>query len=138
MSIGETMKDLPEVLDGLKEIKDLLDPKGEMSWGYFKRNLLPGLREVVLIEEGYRGCREVKYVCFKSQLMAYFLLRGVLRGIPAEKDLRCHPRKVIQQQSLNDRSGGIKLAKISSAFEAFPCEKSRAPDEPPGSLLSTR
>jgi hypothetical protein len=65
----------PELLDGLKEIKDFLDPKGQMSWGYFKNNLLPGLREAVLIEKGYRGCREAKYVCFKNQLSAYFLLR---------------------------------------------------------------
>lgn len=65
MSIGERMKDFPEVLDGLKEIKDFLDPKGQMSWSYFKKNLLPGLREAVLIEKGYRGTREAKYVCFK-------------------------------------------------------------------------
>lgn len=48
MSIGERMKDFLEVLDGLKEIKDFLDPKGQMSWSYFKKNLLPGLREAVL------------------------------------------------------------------------------------------
>ena len=75
MSIGEIMKDLPEVLDGLKEIKDFLDPKGQMSWSYFKKNLLPELRDVVLIEKGYRGCREAKYICFKTHLMVYFLKR---------------------------------------------------------------
>ena len=66
----------PELLDGLKEIKDFLDPKGQMSWSYFKKNVLPGLRQAVLIEKGYRGTREAKYVCFKLQLMAYFLKRG--------------------------------------------------------------
>ena len=71
----EITKHDPEVLDGLKEINDFLDPKGQMSWAYFKRNLLPGRRETVLIEKGCRGCREAKYVCFKTQLMVYLLLK---------------------------------------------------------------
>ncbi len=65
----------PEVLDGLKEIKELLDPKGQMSWSYFKKNLLPGLREAVLIEKDYRGRGEAKYICFNTHLMVYFLKR---------------------------------------------------------------
>lgn len=63
-----------EVLDGLQEIKDFIDPKGEMSMTYFKKNLLPGLKEAILIEKkGFVKFGECRFMCFKQHLMAYLL-----------------------------------------------------------------
>lgn len=63
-----------EILDGLKEIKNFFDPKGLMSDWYFRKHLLPGLKDAILMErKGWAKQNEKKYWCFKSQLMAYLL-----------------------------------------------------------------
>ena len=68
-----------EILDGLQEIKDFLDPKNEMSFQYFRKHLLPDLKESVLIKKGsyiWRKRQHPKYFCFKVSLMAWLIKRG--------------------------------------------------------------
>lgn len=60
-----------EVLDGLQEIKNFIDPKQQMSWSYFKKRILPGLKDAVLIKKDFASLHECKYFCFKTQLIVW-------------------------------------------------------------------
>jgi hypothetical protein len=67
-----------EWLDGLMAIKDFIDEEGQMSWSYFRRRLLPELKEAVLIEKCYAEPNECKYKCLKTTLSSWIIKRRKL------------------------------------------------------------